>query len=180
MIQQSFKHYVDFSSADLITKRNENLNHSDLLNLYDCCKALKQHKPLQYILGETVFLGSIFKVNSFVLIPRPETEELVEMILKGDWKLRKPCRYWHGERMCPCFIKKNKSNIQVTALDISEEALDVAQQNAKLNSVEINFYKKDILSEKETQSLGSFDIIVSNPPYIAKRRNVDARTCKEF
>jgi release factor glutamine methyltransferase len=169
LIQQSFKHYVNFSTADLITKRNENLNQSDVINIYDCCKALKQHQPLQYILGETEFYGLTFKVNRSVLIPRPETEELVELILKDIDRPVELLDIGTGSGCIPVSIRKNKINWNVSALDISEEALDVARLNAKLNTVDINFLKRNILSEEETRSLGSFDVIVSNPPYIAKQ-----------
>ncbi len=171
IVQQSFKHFVNFNSTDLIIKKNDNLNQSDLLHLYDCCKALKEHKPLQYILGETVFYGLTFKVDASVLIPRPETEELVELILKDTQRVDRLSilDIGTGSGCIPVSLKKNKPEWEVSAIDISKNALDVAKQNAELNNCSVNFFLKSILSEREYAELGNFDIIVSNPPYIARQ-----------
>lgn len=170
IIRQSFGHYLGFSSTDLLTKKEENVNQSDLLLLYDCCKALKAHKPLQYILNEVEFFGGTFAVNSSVLIPRPETEELVEIISK-DLRAAKNIRLLDigtGSGCIAISLKKALPDCTVFAVDVSEEALEVARKNADANQAEVAFVKLDILNENESSRLQAFDVIVSNPPYIAK------------
>lgn len=170
--QQVFKHYLGFSPADLITKENENLNQSDIIKLYDCCRDLKANKPLQYILGETFFYGLPFKVNPNVLIPRPETEELVELILNDCKDLNETTLdildIGTGSGCIPISLKKNLPEANIAAVDISQEALQVAQQNALLNNTTVLFSRTNILDSDSEYSLDTYDIIVSNPPYIAK------------
>lgn len=170
--QQVFKHYLGFSPTDIVIRKNENLNQSDIIKLYDCCRDLKNNKPLQYILGETEFYGLTFKVNSNVLIPRPETEELVELIL-NDCKILTETTLdvldiGTGSGCIPISLKKNLPEANVSAVDISQEALQVAQQNAILNNTTVLFNRTNILNSDSEYSLDTYDIIVSNPPYIAK------------
>lgn len=173
LIQQVCRHYLGFSAADLTLKRNENLNQSDLLKVYDCCKELKKNIPLQYILGETIFYGLTFKVNQNVLIPRPETEELVELILNDCKKLSETTLdildIGTGSGCIPIILKNKLPDANVFAIDISQEALQVAQQNALLNKTTILFNCCNILKPDAEYVLDSYDIIVSNPPYIAKK-----------
>ncbi len=170
--QQALKHYLGFSPTDIITRKNENLNQSDVLKLYDCCLDLKKNKPLQYILGETFFYGLCFKVNSSVLIPRPETEELVELILNDCKDLNETTLdildIGTGSGCISISLKKNLPNANVSAVDVSQEALVVAQENSQLNKTPILFSCTDILKPDAEYSLDTYDIIVSNPPYIAK------------
>jgi release factor glutamine methyltransferase len=173
VIQLVCKYYLGFSAADIISKKQENLNQSDVLKLYDCCKDLKKNIPLQYILGETEFYRSIFKVNPSVLIPRPETEELVELILKDCKELNESSLdildIGTGSGCIPVSIKKELPEANVSAIDISQEALQVAQQNALLNKAAILFSCCDILKPDAEYVLDTYDVIVSNPPYIAKQ-----------
>lgn len=173
LIQQACRHYLGFSAIDITTKKNENLNQSDILKLYDCCKELKKNIPLQYILGETVFHGLIFKVNKSVLIPRPETEELVELILNDCKKLSETTLdildIGTGSGCIPVTLKHKLPEANVTAVDVSEDALQVAQQNALLNKTTVLFNCTDILKQDAEYALDTYDIIVSNPPYIAKK-----------
>lgn len=172
IVQQACQHYLGFSASDITLRKNENLNQSDVLKLYDCCKDLKKNIPLQYILGEAFFYGLTFKVNSCVLIPRPETEELVELILNDCKQLNETTLdildIGTGSGCIPVTIKNKLPEANVSAIDISEEALQVAQQNALLNKTTILFNKCDILKPDATYVLDTYDIIVSNPPYIAK------------
>lgn len=171
VIQLVCQHYLGFSSADLISRKNENLNQSDVLKLYDCCKELKKNIPLQYILGETVFYSLTFKVGPSVLIPRPETEELVELILndlKNNNETSDILDIGTGSGCIPITIKHKLPEANVSAIDISQEALQVAQQNALLNQTPILFNCCDILKPDAEYVLDTYDIIVSNPPYIAK------------
>ena len=130
---------------------------------------LKKEIPIQYLLGSTHFYGLEFEVNSNVLIPRPETEELVEWIIEsqqlaiGDKKVR-ILDIGTGSGCVAIALAKNLPNAQVFAFDVSEQALATAQKNAELNQVAIKFIHQSIL---ETEDLGQqFDIIVSNPPYV--------------
>lgn len=173
LIQQACQHYLGFSGADITLKKNENLNQSDLLKLYDCCKKLKKNIPLQYILGETIFYGLTFKVNSNVLIPRPETEELVELILKDCEKLNETTLdildIGTGSGCIPITLKNKLPEANVSAIDISQDALQLAQQNALLNKTTVLFNCCDVLKPDAGYVLDSYDVIVSNPPYIAKK-----------
>lgn len=166
------RHYLGFSSSEVNIRLNENLNQSDVLKLYDTCLDLKKNIPLQYLLGETVFYGLNFKVNSSVLIPRPETEELVELILNDCKALQETnidiLDIGTGSGCIPVALKHKIPDANVAAIDISEDALKVAQQNAQLNKVVVLFNRADILKPDAAYVLDNYDIIVSNPPYIAK------------
>lgn len=172
LLQQACKHYINFSPIDITTRKNENLNQSDILKLYDCCKELKKNIPIQYILGETIFYGLTIKVNSNVLIPRPETEELVELILNDCKTLSETTLdildIGTGSGCIPITLKYKLPEANVAAIDISQEALQVAQQNALLNKTTVLFNQGDILKQEAEYVLDTYDIIVSNPPYIAK------------
>lgn len=150
---------------------------------------LKQEKPIQYILGEAWFYGLRFNVNENTLIPRSETEELVEWILKElsiiNYQL--PINILDigtGTGCIPISLKYNLPEAEVFAIDISEKALEVANQNAKDNNVEINFIQTDILKTDNLENLlpftlnplPKFDIIVSNPPYV---RNLEKEEIKK-
>jgi release factor glutamine methyltransferase len=141
---------------------------------------LKTHKPIQYILGETEFYGLPFLVNENVLIPRPETEELVQLIL-DDLSIRAQSRSENitildigtGSGCIPISLKKNLPSAEVFAIDVSKNALEVAQKNAEINRVEVNFIEANILltdslvlPTRNSQHATLFDIIVSNPPYV--------------
>ncbi|MFD0765029.1 peptide chain release factor N(5)-glutamine methyltransferase [Mucilaginibacter lutimaris] len=131
---------------------------------------LKTGRPVQYILGNAEFYGLNFLVNPATLIPRPETEELVEWILqsqKSKIKSQKPLSILDigtGSGCIAISLKKNLPHALVTAIDISLDALHTAKQNAVINDVEVEFVEDDILKTKITTE--KFDIIVSNPPYV--------------
>jgi release factor glutamine methyltransferase len=132
---------------------------------------LKTGKPIQYIFGVTEFYGLPFKVNPYVLIPRPETEELVEWILGGERQRVKGERYFildigTGSGCIAISLKKNLPEADVSAIDISKGALETAKDNAELNNVEVNFIETDILNIKSEIEIPKSDIIVSNPPYV--------------
>lgn len=137
---------------------------------------LKQEIPIQYLLGKTSFYGLDFEVNENVLIPRPETEELVEWIIEsrkleaGSQKLEdgsqkiKILDIGTGSGCIAISLAKNIPNAQVFAIDVSEKALATARENANINEVKVTFIKKNILETKDLKQ--QFDIIVSNPPYV--------------
>lgn len=140
---------------------------------------LKKQKPIQYIFGETEFYGLPFLVNENVLIPRPETEELVELIVEDCRVPRndknknslKILDIGTGSGCIPIALKKNLPHAEVFAIDISKKALATAKKNAELNNVDVTFILKNILETKDLEM--SFDIIVSNPPYVRNLEKVE-------
>jgi len=136
---------------------------------------LLQHKPIQYVLGEVWFAGMKLFVNENVLIPRPETEELVEWIVdevqNGKLKIETGFSIVDigtGSGCIPIALKKKLTNAEVYAIDVSAGALEVAKRNASEQKLEIEFIQLDFLDEDEWKTLPAFDVIVSNPPYIKK------------
>lgn len=133
---------------------------------------LRAYEPIQYVFGHTEWMGLDLRVTPATLIPRPETAELVEWVLHVADK-NKPLRVLDigtGSGCIAIALKKAAPNWQVTGLDISHEALDVAKENAERNNVAIHWQQADILS---LCSLPMVDIIVSNPPYICEKEKVD-------
>lgn len=128
---------------------------------------LKDHEPIQHIIGKEEFFGLIFRVTKDVLIPRPETEELVEWIVNDFKKSTGNLRALDigtGSGCIAISLAKNLKNAAVDAVDISDEALKLARSNAKENNAEVNFSKMDILEQEDLKH--TYDIIVSNPPYV--------------
>ncbi len=135
---------------------------------------LNTHEPIQYILGETEFYGRRFLVNDSVLIPRPETEELVKYVVDKtlrtqNSKPRTLLDIGTGSGCIAISLAKELPNFKVTAYDISEKALETAKKNAELNKADVNFEKVDILNPSFTIHHSPFTIIVSNPPYVTKQ-----------
>lgn len=162
-----FNKYANFSKSDLITRQHNNLNQSELLLIYDACKAMKDNTPVQYVLNEAWFYDKPFDVNPSVLIPRPETEELVELILNTcSANSLYVLDIGTGSGCIPITLKLQRNNWQVSALDISESALHTATHNAIKLSTSVNFIQCDVLNKEALQKLNKFDVIVSNPPYI--------------
>lgn len=135
--------------------------------LTDILNRLKRHEPIQYIIGVTDWMGLSLKVTPATLIPRPETAELVDRVCADVAQmLRVSCRVLDigtGSGCIAIALKQRHPEWEVTAMDISPEALDVARQNAKANGVEINFIEQDVLADFQFEQ---FDIVVSNPPYV--------------
>ena len=131
-------------------------------------KRLLAGEPLQYVTGVQWFMGHPYVVNEHVLIPRPETEELVQWIA-DDWKNRGSLRILDvgtGSGCIPIALKQKLPNASVLSIDVSEAALQVAMRNREMASVLVDFRLTDFLQEDNWQHLGSFDVVVSNPPYI--------------
>ncbi|MCC6289045.1 MAG: peptide chain release factor N(5)-glutamine methyltransferase [Chitinophagaceae bacterium] len=131
---------------------------------------LLQHKPVQYVLQEAWFYRLSFFVNEHVLIPRPETEELVQWIITDAKSISHPpssiLDIGTGSGCIPVALKKQLDTPVVTAIDINAQALHVAKKNADINNTSIDFLLVDVLNETQLNTLPVFDIIVSNPPYI--------------
>lgn len=173
----TFKYVTGLSRLDRITKSGIFLTALQKQKLEEMGKRLLHHEPVQYVLGEAWFYRLKFKVNKNVLIPRPETEELVTWII-GDIKkeyplsggdVKKPFTILDIGTGSGCIAIALKNSIpawQVLAIDKSKDALDMAKRNARDNLADISFYEMDITEDRHTSPLPQVDIIVSNPPYI--------------
>lgn len=156
--QQNFTHFKAVSIDDV-----------QIDQLHQYTKQLKLKIPYQYVLGEAEFYGLTFKVNPSVLIPRPETEELVHLIIKEQKNSGiQILDIGTGSGCIPISLKKHLPKAAISAIDISEEALAIAKENAVLNNVEIDFFITDALNLK-SEKFHKYDVIVSNPPYIADK-----------
>jgi release factor glutamine methyltransferase len=152
--------------TDLFTARQEELLRSYI-------RELTNHRPVQYVLNEAWFGALPFYVDENVLIPRPETEELVEWLLKEN-TLRGPgtivIDIGTGSGCIPVYIKKKRNDFNVLGFDISEAALNIANKNADKLEVYIHFFQCDIRDQYQWRDIPAMDIIVSNPPYIPERQ----------
>jgi release factor glutamine methyltransferase len=168
LIFMACEHVLQFSREQLRLSKNECINQSDLIEIYDIAKALSTGKPIQQLLQKAWFYQDEYFVNEHVLIPRPETEELVELIkVENTSNHLSVLDIGTGSGCIPLALKKTKPNWDIHALDVSEKALDVANMNAQRLNRKIHFHRYDILvSEVDIER--KFDIIVSNPPYISK------------
>ncbi|HXU26732.1 MAG TPA: peptide chain release factor N(5)-glutamine methyltransferase [Bacteroidia bacterium] len=169
-----FEKQLSLNSSQLISNSNIRVNQSDLILLEQMCYKLKAHTPIQYVLGEAEFYHLKFKVNSSVLIPRPETEELVDMIIK-NFKTQASLTILDvgtGSGCIPISIKKNIPGANVFGLDVSDAALEVAKFNATQNKVDVNLFKADVLAENVAEIVlnqtknQKIDVLISNPPYV--------------
>lgn len=161
-------HFTGFSKVEFFLKENESvldeIQHSANLAV----ERLLNHEPLQYIIEKAEFFCREFYVNSNVLIPRPETEELIQLINEtcGKNGVGSFLDIGTGSGCIPITLKILFSQAKAEAVDISEGALEVARHNASAHLTDILFHKIDILDENQLKLLGRFDLIVSNPPYI--------------
>ncbi len=163
-----FDSIAGISKSELIKHPEKKLPHDIELKINDSLSQLMMHKPVQYIIGEAWFYKMKFKVSPAVLIPRPETEELVEEVISflETKSAQKVIDIGTGSGCIVIAVKKNLTSADVTAIDISEQALLIAKENAMLHKAGIDFYNINFLEEKNRDQLGSFDAIISNPPYI--------------
>ena len=181
--------------VDVALNPNFELSEADIGKWNAILALLQQEKPIQHITGEAWFYGLQFEVNENTLIPRPETEELVEWIIEswklevGSWKSENQKRInvldiGTGTGCIPITLKTNLPQANVSAIDVSEMALEVAKRNAELKKVEVNFIQANILEVEDVSKIQTsisqlptnFDIIVSNPPYV---RNLEKQEIKK-
>lgn len=164
-----FEKLASLKRKDILKDPEKNISPAANELIQNALKDLLQHKPVQYILEEAWFYHMKIKVNEHVLIPRPETEELVEQLIKDrKSKLTDPAilDIGTGSGCIPIAIKKNLPASKLTAIDVSKDALALAVENAGLHNTHIQFTELDFLNEANWPALGFFDIIISNPPYI--------------
>jgi release factor glutamine methyltransferase len=163
------------NKADRILRKNQELKQEQEILLLQFTERLLIHEPIQYILNEAWFCGLRFYVDARVLIPRPETEELVEWIIR-DCKFpidsMKILDIGSGSGCISIALKRKLRKPEVWSCDISADALEVARKNAAKLGVEVNFMELDILDPGHQGQLPSFDIIVSNPPYVPEKDGV--------
>lgn len=169
------EHYFRYSVTDLVLDQDIRLTESEILKLHFAVKDLKKNKPVQYITGQTSFLDYSFKVNDSVLIPRPETEELVMFIVNNEKsKSLNVLDIGTGSGCIAISLKLMLDDAKIMAVDIDDEALEIAKSNAKIIGCSINFGRLDILNDTEIFE-DKFDIIVSNPPYVTHRQKVEMK-----
>lgn len=154
--------------ADDIVVTNE-----QTLGINDAIDRLKRYEPIQYILGETEFYGLTLQTDRRALIPRPETEELVDWIVHECSSARRILDVCTGSGCIAVGLAKNLTRAKVEALDVSADALSLARDNARRHGVDIVFHRQDILAAISLS--GKFDIIVSNPPYVTLSERQEMR-----
>lgn len=156
-----------YSSHELILHEDKILNNSEWQQIQQAVDLLKKHTPIQHITGFTWFYGLKIQVNSDVLIPRPETEEILNIANQDN-----TINFSHildigtGSGCIALALKKDYPHANVTAIDISEKAIDTAKENALLNNLDVQFLKEDILNRGNNFKQQKYDLICSNPPYI--------------
>lgn len=163
-------HLLGYGKGRYIIEKQTPLSEDVYLKFEEILLLISNGKPVQYVIGETEFYGLPFKVNPSVLIPRPETEELVDWILNDQEIIRQSGNVIDigtGSGCIAISLKKHLSQAHVFAMDISKEALETAKGNALINQVEVDFIHEDILHPLSVD-FPKFDIIVSNPPYITE------------
>lgn len=169
MILILFKYYFNIDRVRMVLEPDLRLSESEMLKIHFAVKDLLRNKPIQYVTGETEFCDLKFKVNENVLIPRPETAEMISKIVNSQHStVNNHCSIIDigtGSGCIAISLAKMISNSNVYALDISEEALKIAKENAFNNNVNVSFIHDDILNLKNNIAT-KFDIIVSNPPYV--------------
>ncbi len=167
--------YLGWDKVRLLTNKTQNIDQSDLLRFHWALEDLKRHRPIQHIIGHVDFCGCRIEVSPDVLIPRPETEEMVQSIINENSSLITHHSSLSNSRfldLCTgsgCIaiaLKKALPTAEVTAVDISGNALAMARRNAELNGAPITFIQADLLDPAFSFQHPTFSIIVSNPPYV--------------
>ncbi len=167
-----------YKRVDITLNKQINISDEQNIKIKTYTIEVLQHKPVQYVLHEAWFAGLQLYVDKNVLIPRSETEELVNWInddcqwatVNGQLSI---LDVGTGSGCIAIALKNKLQNVELHALDISFEALEVAQKNAGTNNTHIHFHRIDILNEKDWKTLPEFDIIVSNPPYVKRSEAIE-------
>ena len=157
-------HFCNCSRMDYILNSSTKIPKTQEQNLKNSIDSLLNEMPIQYVIGETNFMNLIFKLNNSVLIPRPETEELVRWIINDEHTNKNILDIGTGSGCIAVSLSKNLNNCKVTGWDISEDIIKIANHNATLNNVTVEFELSDITKPKLVDN--KYDVIVSNPPYV--------------
>lgn len=176
MLRLIWHHIRGWEPVDVVLHRDEEAGVSTVESFRSIASRLQKNEPLQYILGDTRFFGLRLRVNRDTLIPRPETEGLVQLIL-DDYGSKPDLRVVDigtGSGAIALALARNLTFPHVTAIDVSDGALSVAKENARELHVDVRFVKDDILADPDLH--GEYDIVVSNPPYVldSERKDMDA------
>lgn len=164
-----FEAFLGWDRVRLLTSREQTIDQSDLLRFHWALEDLKRHRPIQHIIGHVDFCGCRLAVSPDVLIPRPETEEMVEWIVgSGQWVVGSILDLCTGSGCIAIALKKAFPTAEVTAVDVSSKALAMARQNAENNGAEVHFVEGDVLDGVNGFN-GSYGLIVSNPPYVMEK-----------
>jgi release factor glutamine methyltransferase len=175
-----FRHFTGWNRAEMVVRGEERAEDVLVEKISTAVEELKSFRPIQYIIGMTSFRDLELIVRPGVLIPRPETEELVGLVIAENSHLQlqefSVLDIGTGSGCIAIALKKMFSYARVDALDISPEALGIAAGNAELNNTEVRFIELDILNEKASGTLPGYQLIVSNPPYVtgSERREMKA------
>lgn len=160
--------FLGLTRLEIALDPEKQLSQKEIRQFEVAIKKLQRHEPVQYITGNTEFFGFTFRVDRNVLIPRPETEELVQWILEDlqekEKKELKILDIGTGSGCIAVTLARHLPQAKITAIDVSEEALKVAKENARLNKVQVEFRKQNILQIPKLAD--EYDLIVSNPPYV--------------
>lgn len=159
------EHLFDYTITDALLNADSTLTEKNSSDLEFIIKHLKQEKPIQQIVGYSWFYGRKFLVNEHVLIPRPETEELVDWMLKDSLNDTSILEVGTGSGCIAITLALN-TNATIVSIDVSELALKQAKSNALALNALVAFCKADVLDDSSCESFGCFDVIVSNPPYV--------------
>ena len=162
-VETILAHTLNIKRLDIYLQLERKFSGKKLEIVFNIISRRKDKEPLQYILGETEFYGYTIKVDKSVLIPRPETELLVERIIAEENDIKNILEIGTGSGALVIALAKKMNGIVIDATDISEDALRIAEQNTILNQVDINIFKSDIFDNV----LNKYDLIISNPPYIS-------------
>lgn len=166
-----FEAFLGWDKTQFLLHRDDTINQSDLLRFHWAAEDLKRHRPIQHIIGYTHFCGLRIDVSPDALVPRPETEEIVQRIIcSGRPAPAAVLDLCTGSGCIAIALKHHFPAARVTALDLSPAALGLARRNAQQNHADINFVLADLLQPRQLDRLPSpFDLIVSNPPYVMER-----------
>ena len=191
IISMLFEHYLGYSKIDMILNIENSLSESELLLFHKALKRLKKNEPIQHITQKSFFYDLEFKVNEHVLIPRPETEELVDLILKENPNAEKVVDLCTGSGCIPISINVKLPKANVFAIEKSRAALKVAYENGLIHKANIKWVEGDVLNSNWIEDIEKyldlkenynvFDVLVSNPPYITNsEKNLMSQNVLDF
>lgn len=169
LLYRLFEHFFGISRIQLVKQADMRLSESEMLKLHFAVKDLLLNKPIQYITGKLEFLDLELQIQEGVLIPRPETEQLVQIVMENI-KTRNTelsiLDIGTGSACIPIALKHQQKDLLMSAIDVSVDAIELAKRNAAAHQLRIDFKLMDVFSDSQMESLDKFDIIISNPPYV--------------